>query len=520
VYQASDREKVRRGAAIALLGRLSSVADGLFMFVAHFLYGGEEFGLFALAFGIVELISRFVVGGFADASTYFVARHHAGEREDLLYEALASCIVWPLGLSVLMAAAATPLVPWVYELAWARQYPDHLVPLLQIAVWALPVMTLMKLTVEGVKAHMDMKWATIVDIARPLITFAAAVGLVLTGEGAMALMAAWIFAHVICTFIGIYGYTRYFSISKTLAAATTSATGGKQRRAILGFAIPQGVNILFNFGLVRIDAIMLSLWYGPEVIAIYTLVSQVVRGIRTARMAFVGVFAPLVAKYKELQNRVGIETSLNELSRFIAHIAIPLLVINLAFYQELSTFAPGTDWEYSRLFPWALAVGPMLACFFGLTGNLLLMSGHSRLLLVNSTIAIIINVVLNLLLIPEWGVLGAALATMISNVVLTVVQLWQASSLESIRMDMRNYAKPIVGLLITVPVLVWMNEAGPSTLIYSWGAVAGMAIKLGLVVGSLAIFAGVVFAWPGENPEKAWAKTKLTQWRNRKQKAK
>lgn len=492
--------KVRRGAAITLLGRISGVANGVFIFVAKFLFGAEQFGLFMLGFFVVDLLSRFVVGGFADAVTYFASRHAAARREEQMYQALAVCILWPLGLALVFALALGASVDVAYETWWATDYDPGVKPVLRLMAWGLPLTVLVRLPVEAVKAHMDMKWATIVDICLPLVMFGVAVGFAFVGAGAGGLALAWMVAHAVGGLIAVYGYTRYFEIGKTLAAMRRPGSS----REILGFAVPQSLNMLFNFGLVRVDGIMLSAWYGPEVLAVYGLVSELVRSIRAAKLAFVGVFAPLVAKYRELGNREGVEESLNDITRFIATISVPLLASALIFYPEASTFAPGSDWTHSRAFPWLLAVGPVLSCFFGLAGNLLLMSGYSRILLINSTIAIGVNVALNALWIPEHGMLGAAAATMISGIVLSVLQLIELARFAKVRFRFSIYVKPAIGLVLVTGVGLWVNSQAGGAWIYGHGVLAGLALKLGIGLAVLAVFGAVVLGWPGENPERAW----------------
>jgi O-antigen/teichoic acid export membrane protein len=230
----------------------------------------------------------------------------------------------------------------------------------------------------------------------------------------------------------------------------------------------------------------------------------------------VGVFAPLVAKYRELGNREGVEESLNDITRFIATVSVPLVASAVFFYPEASTFAPGADWPHSRAFPWLLVVGPVLSCFFGLAGNLLLMSGYSRLLLLNSSIAIVVNVVLNALWIPEHGMLGAAAATMISGVVLSVLQLIELAHFAQMRFRFSIYVKPTIGMALVTAAGLWVNGEAGGAWIYGHGVFVGLALKLGIGLTALAVFGAVVLGWPGENPERVWLLDALARRRAQK----
>ena len=73
-------------------------------------------------------------------------------------------------------------------------------------------------------------------------------------------------------------------------------------------------------------------------------------------------------------------------------------------------------------------VGFLFASAAGPVDMLLLMAGRSRLSLINTGVALIVNVGANLALIPWWGIRGAATAWLLSLVVangLPLVQVWR-----------------------------------------------------------------------------------------------
>ena len=105
-----------------------------------------------------------------------------------------------------------------------------------------------------------------------------------------------------------------------------------------------------------------------------------------------------------------------------------------------STLLPlGSEWLLATLFGhefgrayWPLlllAVGQLVNAWFGPTGMLLNMTGHEREVTRAVTVAAGMNVVLNLLLIPPFGVVGAAIATSASlvfwNIWLWLVARWR-----------------------------------------------------------------------------------------------
>src|SRR5690606_19822838 len=74
-----------------------------------------------------------------------------------------------------------------------------------------------------------------------------------------------------------------------------------------------------------------------------------------------------------------------------------------------------------------LSVTMLAATSCGLVDVVLMMSGRSMVSLLNTVTALVINVGLDLLLIPRWDLTGAAIAwaaAIVANNVLPLVQVW------------------------------------------------------------------------------------------------
>lgn len=71
-----------------------------------------------------------------------------------------------------------------------------------------------------------------------------------------------------------------------------------------------------------------------------------------------------------------------------------------------------------------LLVGQLINSGAGSVGLLLNMSGYERETARGMMVAAVLNVVLNLLLIPLWGINGSSLATSVSLIVWNVLLWW------------------------------------------------------------------------------------------------
>ena len=70
----------------------------------------------------------------------------------------------------------------------------------------------------------------------------------------------------------------------------------------------------------------------------------------------------------------------------------------------------------------------MFHTFLGLNGVSLVVIGQPKLNMFRNTFAVILNIVLNVLLIPKYGTVGAGVATAVSYLVAKCVQVVMALS--------------------------------------------------------------------------------------------
>ena len=282
-----------------------------------------------------------------------------------------------------------------------------------------------------------MKWPVLIEnTALPLLHLIFSLLFWRLGLLKFGLVYASLIAYLMALPFCWFAFSKYFSIKKLFHHLTYSSE-------VIKFSIPQSLNMMMNYGLVKVDGIMLSAFLSANDVGIYTLLAELFRSIRSAKTSFSGVFAPLVAKYKSLNNTLGIQEALQQISSTTAKLSFPLLFVLMLFFPHLLSLEGGV-WSESWWVPWLLALGPMLSCFFGLAGNTLLMMGYTKTLLANSVLLMLVNVGLNYLLIPPYGILGAALATAISGFGISLTQLCQLAYFEGIQFKLTAHLKTLV----------------------------------------------------------------------------
>ena len=104
------------------------------------------------------------------------------------------------------------------------------------------------------------------------------------------------------------------------------------------------------------------------------------------------------------------------------HFVVALPVV--ALFSQF-TYIVTKDKSYSKAALRIIAFSFLTSIFavFGVSGTALVVSGHQKLNLVNALSATILNIFLNIILIPTYGILGAALATLSSMTFIALARL-------------------------------------------------------------------------------------------------
>lgn len=141
------------------------------------------------------------------------------------------------------------------------------------------------------------------------------------------------------------------------------------------------------------------------------------------KMAFVVsnmVFAPLIAHHFAQQNTTALQRLATRSAWLSVGISLPLVLLLLLLGKPILMWW-GSPFATAYAAMMVLCAGQMFNLGCGLAGNLLAMTGNERWIFVSIIVSTIANVALNLWLIPQHGILGAAYATTISTVLKNLI---------------------------------------------------------------------------------------------------
>ena len=164
----------------------------------------------------------------------------------------------------------------------------------------------------------------------------------------------------------------------------------------------------------QVDVIMLGTFKGATAVGLYVPVNRGAQLITFIVMAVGSSLSPIIAgkyadgKMAELQKTI---TSSARIVSGVAFLFAAALIVFSSFYLNLF----GPEFVAGRSALYIFCAGNFVATSMNLSYGALNMTGHEREAATIGWGATISNIVLNAVLIPIWGVNGAALATSIGS---------------------------------------------------------------------------------------------------------
>lgn len=137
------------------------------------------------------------------------------------------------------------------------------------------------------------------------------------------------------------------------------------------------------------------------------------------------VSGPQIARFAKLHDYSQLEKTARHAVRLALLIASPVVIIYFFFGETIVRLAFGDEYSLKVWLPLIIiSAGQLVNVFFGSVGNVLNMTGNERLSLIGVLLGLSTNVILSVVLIPQYHAVGAAIACssgiMVWNIALAI----------------------------------------------------------------------------------------------------
>lgn len=202
----------------------------------------------------------------------------------------------------------------------------------------------------------------------------------------------------------------YKKVTRNVRILIPAAEPKPERKLWLMVSMTVLLTSFLNILLKQSDILFVSYFLGNAAAGKYAAAAKMAMIVTLGLSVIDYVYIPKIAAMWESKKLIGLQQMIREASKQILIITIPIvLVLILAGKWLLGLFGQSFSASYIPLV--ILVCGQLINALTGMVGGLLMMTGHQRKFLFFYFISFCLQAILNFVLIPKYGIVGASIAS-------------------------------------------------------------------------------------------------------------
>lgn len=437
----------RIGGATLIIGAgfvIGSVLEyGVKAVLARYL-GPDTYGVFVQGLAVMEILA--VIGllglhrGLPRFMSYYRGKGDAGAVEDSIATASAIAVAGGIVVSVVMYAGAPVIATLFNEPAL-----ESVLRLFTVAVLPLALFYLSIAMIRGVQNARYKVY--VADVILPLVQIALILFLFWQGFGVEGAVYAYIIAVSLAAIIAV----RYFR------SLTSYGWGDVRARAreLVVFSWPLMVVSVVIAVNRWVDVLMLGWLSESAAVGIYE-VAMSVAGFSIIILSSLNyMYMPVVSELFSTKGREMVGEAFLTTTRWVYLLSLPVLAGLMIFPDAVLTLLFGEAYAVGSMAMIILAVGYLYSMAVGPAGTTLMAIGLSTRFMAGMIVLGVVDIALNLVLIPPYGIVGAAIAMSTGTILANAVMAGFVYRHVHVHPFTRTMLRPSLAMLVAA-VPMWL----------------------------------------------------------------
>ena len=441
-------KKIAKGTCIVFIGSLAGV---FLAFIGRLMiarYGTvSEYGVFCLALVILNICVVISSLGLQNGVTRSIA-YARGKNENEKIQVFISVSIW-LGLAasiilcfILFFASETIAVNIFHEPAFTAP--------LKIFSIAIPFFTLSSVLVSiflgfgrvQVKVYFQ-------DILKNVLFPILLLAVILLSLSFTSVFYAYTVSLAIpCLLLVIYTVKYLPSSIKFTAKPTNNAN--PVAKELLFFSLPLLGVAMLGMIIAWTDTLMLGSFKSTAEVGLYNAAHPLANFISSPLSALLVIYMPITSRLYAQGLMPEMRRNFAILTKWLCSLTLPLFLILFLFPEIVLNFLFGANYIFAAIALRILSLGYIINNFLGPNGSTLIAIGESKFMMWATAATAILNIGLNIALIPTLGIEGAALASVVAITSINLIRCWKLYSLTKAQPLSKNLIKPTLASLALV----------------------------------------------------------------------
>ena len=434
-------KKLGKGAVYVFLGIFFSKFIGyLFKFVTARL-GTDQYGILSLGIMIYSVFSIILVFGLDYGITRFTA-YYLGENSKAKIKSLINFIFPVVFISSLFGSILLFLSSEF--IAVNLFHTTELIIVLKIFAFTIPFDCLRGLFLGVIKGYKNLKYEfysryLMEGTSRILLLFI----LVYSGFGIIGASIAYVVSVFISFLSALVFFRKTFSYSKEILLPIN-------KFEVFDYSWPLMFNALLGLATISIDSFIIGYFMGVSEVGIYNAIAPIARLTYMIPFSLSALLVPVLVGLYVQKDENTFSSVYNTLNRWVFMFNFPLMLFIIFFPKEVLFVLFGEEYIVGSIGLIILTFGFFMMYSFMVSREVLLALKKSKSVFYFSLIGVILNIILCYFMVPIYGIIGAAIASVISLGLISLLIFLTAFKLTKNKFFQWNYLKVIIAGIIAI----------------------------------------------------------------------
>ncbi len=418
-------KELLKGSGISFAFKIIGMGFGyIFTILLTRNYGAKVMGIYALSLVVLQVGTIIGRLGMDTAVLRFVAEYNSQNKKDMVNEIYKKIIKLVIPISLAISIAIFFLSPYISHYFFHKNYLSNYFRIIAIGIVPYVLFIINSESLRGLKKIKE--YAFLQNMG---ISFVASILLGLSlfiVKNNYIPVTIYIISMFLMSLLSFFLWFKKFNFNsntnisepQTLSSNSDNLSLGNKSneisyKNILSISTPMLISGSLGVFLGFIDIIILGIFKTSTAVGIYSVAIKL-SSIVVLSLATINVIAaPKFAEFWAKGDKQGLLKIARQSTKIIFWISFPILLLMVIFSNYILGFF-GHGFRTGELALIMLAFGQFINSISGSVGYILEMTGF-QIFTQNIMIAsVIMNIIMNLLLVPKYSIDGAAFASMIT----------------------------------------------------------------------------------------------------------
>ena len=430
-------KKVAKGGVIIFAAiMLSSLAFFIYRIIAARYLGPSGYGMLTLGIVILKITTIFGLLGIhmsiGKFISHYLVRKQYGEAKGLLIASFSVTISFSLFLFFLLYAFSGFIEQNILRI-------EGISAIIQIFSLGIPFSVITQLLMYYFFAFKKPGYVVISEsIFEKLTNLLFLLFAIFISASVYFLSLGYILSLVISSIAGIFLFR-----SKILAIFKKGTKPLFELKQLISFSFPLMIAGVLGAALAWTDTIFIGIYRSSSDVGIYNAAYLIASSLMILWVSFGEVFYPIISELYARRAKASISRIFEVASRWIFILALPIFVFILIFPTQTLSLVFGKSFLEANLPLLILAVGYFFITISGLTDQGLRTFKRTKFIGISTFASFLMNILLNFLLVPSYGMAGAAIATSMTIITFSIIRIIVFRKILNFNYDLKLYFRYI-----------------------------------------------------------------------------